>query len=72
MLPVKIWLALTGAIVGEYIASQHGIRRAIVYAGNAYDIGLVWVAVLVLSTLAVLMYAAVSWLERALRKGMRH
>jgi hypothetical protein len=27
--------------------------------------------VLVLSTLAVIMYAAVSWLERILRKGIR-
>jgi NitT/TauT family transport system permease protein len=71
VLRVNIGLALTGAIVGEFIASQHGLGRAILYAGNTYDIALVWVAVLVLSTLAVLMYAAVSWLERALRKGMR-
>jgi NitT/TauT family transport system permease protein len=71
VLRVNIGLALTGAIVGEFIASQHGLGRAILYAGNTYDIALVWVAVLVLSTLAVLMYAAVSWLERALRRGMR-
>ena len=32
---------------------------------------LVWVAVLVLSTLAVVMYATVSWLEGVLRKGTR-
>jgi NitT/TauT family transport system permease protein len=31
----------------------------------------VWVAVLVLSTLAVVMYVAISWLERILRKGMK-
>jgi len=31
----------------------------------------VWVAVGVLSTLAVAMYAAVSWLESALRKGVK-
>jgi NitT/TauT family transport system permease protein len=71
VLRVNIGLALTGAIVGEFIASQHGLGRAILYAGNTYDIALVWVAVLVLSTLAVLMYGAVSWLERTLRKGMR-
>ena len=71
VLRVNIGLALTGAIVGEFIASQHGLGRAILYAGQTYDIALVWVAVLVLSTLAVLMYAAVSWLESALRKGTR-
>ncbi len=71
VLRVNIGLALTGAIVGEFIASQHGLGRAILYAGNTYDIALVWVAVLVLSTLAVVMYVAVSWLERVLRKGIR-
>jgi NitT/TauT family transport system permease protein len=71
VLRVNIGLALTGAIVGEFIASQHGLGRAILYAGQTYDIALVWVAVLVLSTLAVLMYATVSWLESVLRKGVR-
>jgi NitT/TauT family transport system permease protein len=71
VLRVNIGLALTGAIVGEFIASQHGLGRAILYAGQTYDIALVWVAVLVLSTLAMVMYATVSWLESVLRKGMR-
>jgi NitT/TauT family transport system permease protein len=71
VLRVNIGLALTGAIVGEFIASQHGLGRAILYAGNTYDIALVWVAALVLCTLAVVMYAAVSWLEHILRKGIK-
>jgi NitT/TauT family transport system permease protein len=68
VLRVNIGLALTGAVVGEFIASQHGLGRAILYAGQTYDIALVWVAVLVLSALAMLMYLAVTWLEIALRK----
>src|SRR5262249_36323194 len=72
VLRVNIGLALTGAIVGEFIASQHGLGRAILYAGQTYDIALVWVAVLVLSTLAVIMYVSVSWLERLQRGGDRH
>ena len=72
VLRVNIGLALTGAIVGEFIASQHGLGRAILYAGQTYDIALVWVAVLVLSTLAVIMYATVSWIEHMLRKGVAH
>ncbi len=70
VLRVNIGLALTGAIVGEFIASQHGLGRQILYAGQTYDIALVWVAVLVLSTLAIIMYATVSWLEGVLRKGV--
>jgi NitT/TauT family transport system permease protein len=71
VLRVNIGLALTGAVVGEFIASQHGLGRAILYAGQTYDIALVWVAVAVLSTLAVFMYVTVSWLERVLRKGVK-
>jgi NitT/TauT family transport system permease protein len=71
VLRVNIGLALTGAIVGEFIASQHGLGRQILYAGQTYDIALVWVAVFVLSMLAVIMYATVSWLESVLRKGTR-
>ncbi|MCL2429594.1 MAG: ABC transporter permease [Alphaproteobacteria bacterium] len=71
VLRANIGLALTGAIVGEFISSQHGLGRAILYAGSTYDIALVWVAVLVLSTLAVIMYVLVSWLEGVLRKGTR-
>ena len=71
VLRVNIGLALTGAIVGEFISSQHGLGRTIFYAGSTYEIALVWVAVFVLSALAVIMYAAVSWLESALRKGTR-
>ena len=71
VLRVNIGLALTGAIVGEFIASQHGLGRAILYAGQTYDIALVWVAVLVLSTLAMVMYATVSWVESLLRRGVR-
>src|SRR5262249_11789486 len=71
VLRVNIGLALTGAVVGEFIASQHGLGRAILYAGQPYDIALVWVAVAVLSTLAVVMYVTVSWIERVLRKGVK-
>ena len=71
VLRVNIGLALTGAIVGEFISSQHGLGRAIFYAGSTYDIALVWVAVFVLSALAIVMYAAVSWIESLLRKGTR-
>ena len=72
ILRVNIGLALTGSVVGEFIASEHGLGRTIFYAGSTYDIALVWSAVLVLAALSVLMFAAVSVLERWLRKGVVH
>jgi len=71
VLRINIGLALTGAIVGEFISSQHGLGRTIFYAGSTYEIALVWVAVFALSALAIIMYAVVSWLENVLRKGTR-
>jgi len=72
VLRVNIGLALTGSIVGEFIASQHGLGRTIMYAGQTYDIALIWVGVFTLSILSAFMYVAVSHLERVLLKGVRH
>ena len=72
ILRVNIGLALTGAIVGEFVSSQHGLGRTILYAGQTYEIALVWVAVFVLSALSMVMYVAVAWLEKFLRKGIVH
>ena len=72
ILRVNIGLALTGSIVGEFVASQHGLGRTILYAGTTYDIALVWVAVLVLSVLSIIMYASVSWLESVLKRNMAY
>jgi NitT/TauT family transport system permease protein len=72
ILRVNIGLALTGSIVGEFVASQHGLGRTILYAGSTYEISLVWVAVLVLSVLSIIMYVSVSWLERVLKRHMAY
>jgi NitT/TauT family transport system permease protein len=72
ILRINIGLALTGAIVGEFVSSQHGLGRTILYAGSTYEIALVWVAVIVLSALSVIMYIGVTWLEKFLRKGIVH
>ena len=68
-LRVNIALAMAGSIVGEFIASDRGLGRMIVYAGTTFDLKLVWVGVVVLSIVSVLMYAAVVLLEKLL---MRH
>ncbi len=72
VLRINIGLALTGAVVGEFISSEHGLGRTILYAGETYDIALVWSSVLLLSALSFLMYLAISWTERMLIKGVTH
>lgn len=69
---ISIGLALAGTIVGEFVASQAGIGRMILYAGQVMDINLVWVGVVVLSALAMAMYWAVVVIEKLLMKGMLH
>lgn len=68
-LRINIALALAGAIVGEFIASRHGVGRMIMYAGTILDINLVWVGVVVLSILSMAMYWGVVVLEKWLTKG---
>ena len=65
-LRVNIALAMAGSIVGEFIASNRGLGRMIVYAGTTFDLKLVWVGVVVLSIVSVLMYAGVVVLEKLL------
>lgn len=67
-LRVNIALAMAGSIVGEFIASDRGLGRMIVYAGTIFDLPLVWVGVVVLSIVSVLMYAGVVVLEKVLRR----
>lgn len=67
-LRINIALSMAGAIVGEFIASDRGLGRMIVYAGTTFDLKLVWVGVVVLSILSILMYMAVVMLEKALSR----
>jgi NitT/TauT family transport system permease protein len=69
-LRINIALALAGAIVGEFIASSHGVGRMIMYAGTILDINLVWVGVVILSILSIIMYWGVVALEKWLSKGL--
>ncbi|RCW77254.1 ABC transporter permease [Saliterribacillus persicus] len=71
-LRINIGLALTGAIVGEYIGSTHGLGRMIFYAGQTYEISLIWAGIFNLSLLSVGLYLLISWLEKKLLKGILH
>ena len=63
-LRINISLALAGAIVGEFIASSHGLGRMVIYAGTILDTTLVWVGVVMLSILAMFLYVIVVEIEK--------
>jgi NitT/TauT family transport system permease protein len=65
-LRVSIGLSLTGAIVGEYIGSQHGLGKMIQVAGSTFDIASIWVGVFTLAIFAFVLYALLSLVERLL------
>jgi NitT/TauT family transport system permease protein len=71
-LRVNIGLALTGAVIGEFIASEQGLGRQILYASQVYDIALIWVAVAILALLSITMYLTIGQVERILLKGLMH
>ncbi|MDO3408477.1 ABC transporter permease [Saccharibacillus sp. CPCC 101409] len=71
-LRINIGLALTGAIVGEYIGSEQGLGRMIFYAGQTYEISLIWANIFNLSVLSMLLYLLVGRLETWLLKGFTH
>jgi NitT/TauT family transport system permease protein len=66
---INVGFALVGAVVGEFIASSHGLGHAIFVAGNLFDLNTVWLGLIVLSLIAAAMYAALGSLERVLVKG---
>ncbi|MDX2272272.1 MAG: ABC transporter permease [Cyanobacteriota bacterium] len=69
-LRINIGLALTGAIVGEYISSRRGLGRMIVNASMLFDMESIWVAVFTLCIMAMLMYWFVAVIEARLQAGV--
>jgi NitT/TauT family transport system permease protein len=69
-LRINIGLALAGVIIGEFLSSQFGLGKVIMYAGSTYDMALIWVGIIILSALAIALYAIVIWFERLLLKGV--
>jgi NitT/TauT family transport system permease protein len=65
---VSIGLALTGAIVGEYIGSQQGLGKMIQFAAASFDISLIWVGVFTLAILSFVLYLVVLVVQRLLLK----
>ena len=61
---VAISLALVGAIVGEFVASQRGLGYVILSAQGTFDTTRVFAAVFVLALLGIVLYGGLAWAER--------
>jgi NitT/TauT family transport system permease protein len=65
-LKINIGFALIGAVVGEFVASNHGLGYMAVQASILYQMNLLWMVVFVIMTVAAVQYWAVLWLEHRL------
>lgn len=63
---VAISLALVGAIVGEFVASQRGLGYVILSAQGTFDTTRVFAAVVVLAVLGIGLYGGLALAERRL------
>jgi NitT/TauT family transport system permease protein len=69
---VAISLALVGAIVGEFVASQRGLGYVILSAQGTFDTPRVFAAIIVLVIMGIALFGALAWLERAATPWKRH
>jgi NitT/TauT family transport system permease protein len=61
-------LSVTGAVVGEFVASDQGLGYLIVFGRTNFDTPLIFVALLSLMALGALAYTAVSLVEKVVMR----
>jgi NitT/TauT family transport system permease protein len=69
-LKVNIGFALVGAVVGEFVASNHGLGYLAVQAAISFQMSQLWMVVFVIMAVAAAQYVLVLWLERRLLARM--
>jgi NitT/TauT family transport system permease protein len=63
---INIGFGLVGAVVGEFISSQHGLGHLIYTASSFYDLNTVWVGLFVLMLVGFGLYYVIDLIERLL------
>jgi len=63
---VAITLAVVGAVVGEFVGANSGIGYLLQVANGNFDLPLMFAALVVLSTIGVLLFALIELAERLL------
>ena len=69
-LKINIGFALVGAVVGEFVASNHGLGFLAVQAAISFQMSQLWMVVFVIMAVAAGQYVLVLWLERRLLARM--
>jgi NitT/TauT family transport system permease protein len=59
-------LAMTGAIVGEFVASDAGLGFLMVLSRTNFDAAMVFAAALTVAAISTLLYKLVGWLDQSL------
>lgn len=65
-----IGFALTGAVVGEFVAANQGIGYLLLYGAQLYEMSLVWAGILILLVVAIAMYLSVVAIEKRTLRWM--
>jgi NitT/TauT family transport system permease protein len=63
---VSVTLAVVGAVVGEFVGSNSGIGYVLQVANGNFDLPLMFAALVVLSSIGVILFAAVDLVERVM------
>jgi len=68
---VAITLAVIGAVIGEFVGSVSGLGNLLLSANSQLEGPLAWAALIWLSTLGIILFAAVALVERLLMPWAR-
>ncbi len=63
---INIGFGLVGAVVGEFISSEHGLGHMIFTASGLYDLNTVWAGLFMLMVIGFFLYFVVDYIERKL------
>lgn len=68
VLKINVGLSWVGTIMGEYLVSGAGLGYLIIYGGQVFKLDLVMTSTVILCVLAALMYFAVCFCERLIKR----
>ena len=57
-------LAVIGAIIGEFVGSENGLGNSIMMATSSSRTDLMFAAIIWITAVSMLFYAAIDWLSR--------
>ena len=69
---VAVTLAVIGAVIGEFVGSLNGLGNLLLTANSQLDSPLAWAALIWLSALGILLFAAVVGVERLIMPWSDH